>query len=129
MSIEVWLAFVLVAAVATALPGPAMLLLASHSISFGVAKTVFTITGNITGLAILSTLSVAGLGSLLVHSPMAFTFVKIIGACYLIYLGVGLWRKGLSPLSETTESTSGIYAPFCAQSIIDNAPLTITYRG
>lgn len=80
-----------------------MLLVASHSIRFGVVKTVSTIIGNITGLAILSTLSVVGLGSLLVHSPLAFTLIKISGACYLIYLGVGLWRKGLTPLSATAD--------------------------
>ncbi|PWW34269.1 threonine/homoserine/homoserine lactone efflux protein [Idiomarina loihiensis] len=99
MNIEVWVTFVLVAVVATAIPGPAMLLVASHSISCGVAKTVFTILGNITGLTILSTLSVLGLGSLLIHSPMAFTAVKIMGAIYLIYLGMSMWRKGLSPVS------------------------------
>lgn len=117
MNIEVWVTFVLVAIVATAIPGPAMLLVASHSIGFGVAKTVFTILGNITGLTILSTLSVLGLGSLLIHSPMAFTAVKIMGAMYLIYLGMSLWRKGLSPLSAKSDSNQKSVVSLYAQGV------------
>lgn len=117
MNIEVWITFVLVAVVATANPGPAMLLVSSHSIGFGVAKTVFTIAGNVTGLAILSTLSVLGVGSLLVHTPMAFTAVKIMGAMYLIYLGVRLWRKGLSPLNAKTDSNQKSVISLYAQGV------------
>lgn len=117
MNIEVWVTFVLVAIVATAIPGPAMLLVASHSIGFGVAKTVFTILGNITGLAILSTLSVLGLGSLLIHSPMAFTAVKIMGAMYLIYLGMSLWRKGVSPLNAQSDSNQKSVISLYAQGV------------
>ena len=117
MNIEVWVTFVLVAVVATAIPGPAMLLVASHSIGFGVAKTVFTILGNITGLTILSTLSVLGLGSLLIHSPIAFTAVKIMGAIYLIYLGMSLWRKGLSPLSAKTDGNQKSVVSLYAQGV------------
>lgn len=109
--------FVLVAVVATAIPGPAMLLVSSHSTGFGVAKTFFTIAGNVTGLTVLSTLSVLGLGSLLVHTPIAFTAVKIMGAMYLIYLGVNLWRKGLSPLNAKTDSKQKSVVSLYAQGV------------
>ena len=45
----------------------------------------------------------AGVGSLLLASEWAFNAVKIVGACYLIYLGISQWRSGAAPLA-TQES-------------------------
>jgi len=42
-------------------------------------------------------------GSLLLASEWAFNAVKIVGACYLIYLGISQWRSGAAPLA-TQES-------------------------
>lgn len=98
MELQSWLLFSLVALVATITPGPAVLLVASHSMEHGVRSSVFTILGNISGLFLLSLLSVMGLGALLLYSAAAFTVIKTAGAIYLIYLGIRLWRSGFSPL-------------------------------
>ncbi|WP_447527572.1 MULTISPECIES: LysE family translocator [unclassified Vreelandella] len=99
MNIEVWLAFTAIASVATIVPGPAMLLVATHSLKFGILQSLKTILGNITGLAILSSISVTGLSALIMYSSGAFLTVKIVGAFYLIYLGVKIWRNGVSPIN------------------------------
>lgn len=111
MSVETWLAFTAIASMATLIPGPAMLLVATHSIRYGVFSSLNTILGNVTGLAMLSGLSVAGLSTLLVYAPVAFAFVKIVGAIYLAYLGVKLWRAGVQPLKakEGGANASGKY--------------------
>ncbi|WP_299599476.1 LysE family translocator [uncultured Microbulbifer sp.] len=98
MNIEAWLAFTAIASVATIVPGPAMLLVATHSLRFGILQSLKTILGNITGLAILSSISVAGLSALILYSSSAFLAVKIIGALYLTYLGIKIWRNGVSPI-------------------------------
>jgi len=94
LSFDSWLIFVSVAFIATVTPGPAILLVTTHSVSYGLNKSIFTIFGNISGLLLMSTLSVAGLSTILLYSTTAFIFIKFAGAIYLIYLGVKLWRFG-----------------------------------
>lgn len=102
MDLENWLLFSSIALAATITPGPAALLVTSHSFGYGVKSTIVTILGNISGLFLLSLLSVMGLSALVLYSTIAFTVVKTAGAIYLIYLGVRLWRHGFA------RSTDGI---------------------
>lgn len=96
MTMENWILFSTIALVATITPGPAVLLVATHSVSYGSTRSLFTILGNISGLFIMSFCSVLGLSMVVLHSAALFGCVKIIGAVYLIYLGVRLWRSGFS---------------------------------
>lgn len=68
-------------------PGPAILLAIFNSISHGMRAVMIGALGNITGLFILSLVSVGGLGAILMASTTLFMVVKILGASYLIYLG------------------------------------------
>lgn len=99
MEIQSWLLFLSIAFIATITPGPAILLATSHSLSYGLRSSVFTILGNITGLFIMSALSVAGLSAIILGSAVIFAAVKFIGALYLIYLGIRLWRNGFGPIN------------------------------
>ncbi len=94
MSIESWLMFSSIALIATISPGPAVLLVSSHSIYYGSCRSVYTILGNISGLFIMSLCSVLGLSALVLYSSTAFIVLKTIGALYLILLGLRLWRDG-----------------------------------
>ncbi|MBN9021952.1 MAG: LysE family translocator, partial [Rhizobiales bacterium] len=49
------------------------------------------------------TLSLAGLGALLLASATLFTVLKWVGAAYLVYLGIRLWRS--EPSLPSTEGT------------------------
>lgn len=101
MEIQNLLLFLSIALIATLTPGPAILLAISHSLHFGVRSSVFTILGNITGLFVMSALSVAGLSAIILGSTLLFTIVKFSGAIYLIYLGAKLWRNGFSTIKDT----------------------------
>ncbi len=96
MNIESWLIFSSIALVATITPGPAVLLVTSHSICFGLHRSILTILGNISGLFTLSLCSVMGLGALVLYSSTAFIALKTIGAFYLIFLGIRLWKDGFN---------------------------------
>lgn len=98
MQIESWLAFCAMALLATATPGPAALLVSVHSVSYGFNKSLMTVLGNVSGLFVMSILSVLGLSTLVLHSAIGFTLLKLIGAFYLAYLGIKLWRAGLAKI-------------------------------
>ena len=108
MEIQTWFLFCSVAFIATITPGPAILLAVSHSVAYGLRNTVFTILGNISGLFILSTLSIAGLSVIIFSSAVIFFIVKLLGTVYLLYLGLRLWRKGFSISVKASEKSQSI---------------------
>jgi len=111
MTIETWLVFSSIALIATLSPGPAILLVTTHSISHGLRRSVATMLGNITGLFVMSALSVLGLSAIVLHSPSVFIAVKYIGAVYLVYLGLRLWRRGFGSPEAVTRSRTPLQAP------------------
>lgn len=92
MTLELWL-FYLAASIGLSLtPGPNGLLCLSHGARFGLRPTVFTVLGGALGFFLLIAASLAGMGALLAASERAFNVAKWLGAAYLVYLGVRLWR-------------------------------------
>ncbi|WP_415887800.1 LysE family translocator [Neptuniibacter sp. QD37_6] len=96
MEISTWIAFISIALVATITPGPAILLVLSHSLKTGWKSSLYTILGNITGLFVMSSCAVLGLSALVLSSSTAFMVIKYLGAIYLVYLGIKIWRSNLS---------------------------------
>jgi len=95
MYFENWLAFCSIALLAAAIPGPAILLVSTHSLQFGTLRSLISAAGNVTGLFIMSACSILGLSALVMVSSTAFTVIKIIGALYLLYMGIKIWRSGV----------------------------------
>ncbi len=95
MSLEHWLAFVAASAVLLAIPGPTILLVISYASAWRKAATS-TVAGVALGDFTAMTASMLGLGALLAASAAVFTALKWIGAAYLIYLGIKLWRAPVS---------------------------------
>jgi len=100
MEFQSWLLFVSIASVATITPGPAVILVTSHSTVYGWKHSLLTILGNVSGLFLMSAMSILGLSAIILSSALAFTVIKTMGACYLIYLGVKLWRSGLTKIHQ-----------------------------
>lgn len=68
-------------------PGPAVMLAVKNGAQYGIKRTLVAILGNITAVSCLALISIMGVGAILAASVTLFTIVKIIGGCYLIYLG------------------------------------------
>ena len=88
------LVFTLAALALAVVPGPAVLYIVAQSISGGRAAGLFSALGVATGGLVHISFAVAGLSAILVASATAFTVVKLVGALYLIWLGIAtLLRK------------------------------------
>jgi threonine/homoserine/homoserine lactone efflux protein len=86
------------------LPGPDQALITHNALAGGRRGGVFTMLGGTLGLAVHATAAAVGLSALLVASAQAFTVVKILGACYLAWLGIHMLRhaarSGQSSMGE-----------------------------
>lgn len=96
MTLEQWLAFAAASAVLLAIPGPTILLVISYALGHGKKTARATVSGVALGDFTAMTASMLGLGALLATSAMLFTILKWIGAAYLVYLGIKLWRAPVS---------------------------------
>lgn len=96
MSIELWLAFVISAAILLVIPGPTILTVISYSMAHGRRANVPLVAAVALGDSTALVLSILGLGALLAASALAFNIVKWAGGLYLLYLGVRLLRAGVS---------------------------------
>jgi len=88
-----FLIYILVAAVTIISPGPGVFLTISNVVRFGISGALPGVLGIAFGNLIVATVSAAGLGVLLATSAAAFTVIKLLGAAYLIWLGIKLWRS------------------------------------
>ena len=93
MDWHVWLAYFLAAWLIALSPGSGAVLSMSHGLQYGVRQTTATIVGLQIGLASILLVAGAGVGALLLASTTAFMVVKVLGAGYLIWLGVKQWRE------------------------------------
>jgi len=92
MALDHWLAFVAASAVLLAIPGPTVLLVISYALGHGRRSASSTVAGVALGDFTAMTASMLGLGALLAASAALFTGLKWVGAAYLVFLGVKLWR-------------------------------------
>ncbi|HSI40022.1 MAG TPA: LysE family translocator [Xanthobacteraceae bacterium] len=106
MPIETWLAFVAASAVLLLIPGPTILLVVSYALGGGRKVALPMAAGVALGDFTAMTLSMLGLGALLATSAALFAVLKWIGAAYLVYLGIKLWRAGAQGLSPAGRAPS-----------------------
>ncbi|WP_077121097.1 LysE family translocator [Agrobacterium rosae] len=111
MPIENWLAFVAASAVMLAIPGPTILLVISYALGHGRKASSATVAGVALGDFTAMTASMLGLGALLATSAALFTVLKWVGAAYLIYLGIKLWRAPVSGESAEGSEATGKERP------------------
>lgn len=99
MSLDHWLAFTLASTILCIIPGPTVLLVISYALGHGKKSALATIAGVALGDVTAMTASLLGLGALLAASADLFTILKWIGAAYLIFLGIKLWRAPVTGIN------------------------------
>ncbi|MDO9403985.1 MAG: LysE family translocator [Polaromonas sp.] len=93
MTLTHWLLFCGVSLLMCFTPGPAVLLAVSNSMEVGARRTAFSSVGSSLGIFVVSGLAMIGMGAVLAMSAHAFLVMKVVGAMYLIWLGVKRWRS------------------------------------
>lgn len=96
MSIEAWLAYVAATAILLIIPGPTILTVISYSMAQRKRVRLPIVAAVALGDSTALALSLLGLGTLLVASAFWFTVVKVAGGLYLLFLGIKMFRAGVS---------------------------------
>lgn len=92
MTLEIWLTFALASTALLAIPGPTVTLVVSYVLGHGRQSAWATVPGVILGDFTAMSVSLLGAGAVLQTSATLFAAMKILGAGYLVWLGVKLWR-------------------------------------
>jgi threonine/homoserine/homoserine lactone efflux protein len=93
-------AFITAAILLLVMPGPTDTLVVSYVLTRGRRSALFSVPGVCLGYVVSLTLTLLGLGALLMTSAELFNALKIAGALYLVYLGIKTWR---APVPETLD--------------------------
>lgn len=95
---DLWL-FVLSGLLLNITPGPDTLYIVGRSSTLGLRAGAVAALGIGSGVLVHLCAAALGLSAILAASATAFTVVKIIGAVYLVYVGISLLRSKNSPSS------------------------------
>lgn len=99
MPVEPHILFTFAAAslVLLAIPGPTIIMVISQALAHGHRVAFASVIGVGLGDLAAASLSLIGVGTILAASATAFLLVKWIGAAYLIWIGMGMWRSAITP--------------------------------
>lgn len=99
------LEFLLTVYILILVPGPSVLFVVSRGVSLGRRAALATVAGNASGFALQLALVSIGVGSIVAKSDAVFTTVKLLGAVYLVFLGLRNIRdrKALARMFGSTE--------------------------
>lgn len=75
-------------------PGPTVTVIIANSLRHGSRAGLANVAGTQAGLAVMLAVLALGLQAVIATVGALFDVLKLLGAAYLIYLGVKLWRGG-----------------------------------
>jgi len=120
--------FAIAALVLIMLPGPDQALITRNALVGGRAGGVLTLLGGVLGLTVHAGAAALGLSALLLASAKAFTVLKIVGAVYLLWLGVQmlwssrkLWSSKMMRAADETVTAPGKRKAYLRQGFLSNA--------
>ena len=107
MSLETLAAFTLAMFLLSVSPGPGFLMVVARALSGGFTAGLAAIAGLVLGDIVFLVLAILGLSTLAAVMGEFFLAVKILGAAFLVWLGVKTWRSRPSlPAMEAPEATA-----------------------
>lgn len=96
--------FVLASAAIVAVPGPTVTVIVANSLAHGVRAGLMNIVGTQIGLALMILALAFGFAFIVERLAALFDVIRFVGAVYLIWLGITLWRANGGSLSAANQS-------------------------
>ncbi|WP_413758510.1 LysE family translocator [Streptomyces sp. MMBL 11-3] len=87
------LAFAAMSFLLIVVPGPSVLFVVGRALAQGRRAALTTVVGNTLGAYVLVVAVALGVGAVVERSVVVFTTLKLVGAAYLVYLGVKAVRR------------------------------------
>ena len=109
MSFEAWIIFTLFWAVFVTTPGPNAVNCISNGMTLGFRRSLVGVLAILTQATLFLILSAFGVTALITASPSAFFAAKLIGAAFLIYLGLRGWVMAKTPPAVEERPASNVY--------------------
>ena len=106
MTLNTYLLYVAAVALLILTPGPTMRMCITNALNHGPRKAMTSVAGSVNAVLCVMMLSAMGLGALLTTSEAAFTVAKVVGASYLIYLGIKTFRSEAAVFDATATQAS-----------------------
>ena len=109
MSFEAWTVFALFWVVFVTTPGPNAVNCIQTAMTLGFRRGLVCVAAILTQATLFLTLSALGITALIAASPAAFTVAKLIGAAFLIYLGIRGWITANRPVRTDNRPARSVY--------------------
>jgi threonine/homoserine/homoserine lactone efflux protein len=111
MSLELYAAYLLACVVFTLVPGPTVTLIVANSLTHGARAGLANVAGTQAGLAVFVGVLLIGLASVIETMGVWFDWVRFLGAAYLIWIGVRMFRSTgrLGELGQTPTPRGGFF--------------------
>ncbi|MBB4285018.1 LysE family translocator [Roseospira goensis] len=107
-----WLAYLAACALIVVVPGPTVTVIIANSLRAGPAAGLMNVAGTQAGLLIMVGVLALGLETVVTQAGAVFDVLRLLGAAYLIWLGLKLWRSDgqLGQADAGTARSHGRYA-------------------
>lgn len=92
MSIDQFAAFGVAALVLIAVPGPSVLFVIGRGLAYGRRVALASVFGNAVGVYVVAAAVALGIGAVVERSALVFMLIKLVGAAYLVGLGIAAIR-------------------------------------
>ena len=109
MSFEAWTVFALFWAVFVTTPGPNAVNCISNGMALGFGRAMIGVLAILTQATAFLVLSALGVTALIAASPTGFWIARLIGAGFLIYLGIRGWVRATTPPPAQVRPARHVY--------------------
>ena len=109
MSFEAWTIFALFWIVFVTTPGPNAVNCINNGMTLGFRRSLVGVLAILTQASLFLALSALGVTALIAASPTGFFFAKLVGAGFLIWMGMRGWMNASKPVSFEPRPARSVY--------------------